>query len=113
MYAVRQDGEACGGRVVKIAVELVGLAGIEAGSGALGFDEDDDLAVALDGVIHLFAFFGAYVGRVFGNDDAWVKGIIAERLKERQDKRVFRRFFRGGCVFPQFLNACCQCLDSI
>ena len=27
------------------------------------------------------------------------KGVIAERLKKRQDKRVFRRFFRYECVF--------------
>lgn len=54
MHAVRQDGEACGRRVVEVAVELVGLAGIKAGPGALGFDEDDDLSVALDSVIHFF-----------------------------------------------------------
>ena len=98
---------------MEVAVELVGLAGIKAGPGAFGFDEDDDLSVALDSVIHLFTLFSTYVGRVLGDDDARVNGVIAERLKERQDKRVFRRFFRYGCVFPQFLDTCRQCLDPI
>ena len=39
---------------MEVAVELVDLAGIKAGPGALGFDEDDDLSVALDSVIHFF-----------------------------------------------------------
>src|SRR5690606_7763724 len=96
----------------EVPKQLTGVLGLKGSAKRLTLDQDGDLAVQLDRVVHLLTLLDAMISRQLGDHLRRVEDVVPEGLDHGQDEGRFYGFL-GENVITLSADACSEFVQLV